>query len=144
MVVEDFEPFRRLICSMLGKNPEGGLIFEASDGLEAVRKVEELRLDIVLLDIGLPSLNGIEVARRTRKLSPQSKIIFLTQESSDEVVQAAMSLGARGYVRKFAVASDLLPAIRAVCNGGLFVSSGLGGQILTDQDDPQLPSAEQP
>lgn len=96
LVVEDFEPFRRFICSKLGTNPELQIIGEASDGLEAVRKAEESQPDLILLDIGLPTPDGIEAARRIRKLAPESKIIFMSQESSADVVREAMSLGARG------------------------------------------------
>jgi len=92
--VEDFEPFRRSICSKLGENPELLVIGEASDGLEAVRKAEELQPDLVLLDIGLPKLDGIEAGQQLRKLAPKCKIIFVTQESSAEVVHEALSLGA--------------------------------------------------
>ena len=82
LVVEDHELFRRFICSTLGEGSELQIIGEASDGLEAVRKAEELHPDLILLDIGLPSLNGIEAARRIHKLSPESKMLFVSQESS--------------------------------------------------------------
>jgi DNA-binding NarL/FixJ family response regulator len=78
---------------------------------------------LILLDIGLPSLNGIEAARQIRKLVPESKIIFLTQESSADVVQEALSLGARGYVMKTMAGSQLLTAVEAVHLGKTFVSS---------------------
>ena len=96
LVVEDYEPFRRFVCSTLGKTPELQIIGEASDGLEAVQKAEELQPDLILLDIGLPTLNGIEAARRIRKLSPESKILFVSQESSADVVQEALSVGGTG------------------------------------------------
>ena len=142
LVVEDFEPFRRLVCSTLGKNSEGGLMFEASDGLEAVRKDRRVktRPNFARHRTSLTEWN--RGGSPNPQTSPLSKIIFVSQESSDEVVQVAMSLGARGYVRKVAVARDLLPAIQAVCNGGLFVSSGLRGQTLTDPD-PQQSAAKQ-
>src|SRR4249920_417600 len=98
LVVEDHEPFRRFVCSTLGTRQDLQIVGEASDGLEAVRKTEELRPGMVLLDIGLPGLNGFEAARRILALVPTCKIIFLSQENSAEIVQAAFSLGARGYV----------------------------------------------
>ena len=125
LVVEDLAPSRQLICSTLTKRPELQIICEACDGLEAVRRAEELKPDLILLDIGLPSLNGIEAARQIRKLAPESKIVFVTQESSPYVVQEALSLGALGYVLKTRVGSDLLPAVDAVRQGRHFVSSGL-------------------
>jgi DNA-binding NarL/FixJ family response regulator len=94
-----------------------------SDGLDAVRKAWELRPDLILLDIGLPSLNGIEAARQIRTLAPESKIIFLTQESSAEVVQEALRLGACGYVKKLKAAKELLAAVDAVISGNQFVST---------------------
>src|SRR6266850_7865867 len=81
LVVEDYEPFRRYVCSTLGKIPGLHVVGLASDGLEAVQKAEELQPDLVLLDIGLPTLNGIDAARRIGKVAPQSKILFLSQES---------------------------------------------------------------
>ena len=90
-----------------------------------------------MLDIGLPSLNGIEAARRIRKVSPESKILFISQESSADVVQEALALGALGYVVKVHAGSDLLPAVGAVLEGGQFISSGLSGHRFTDATDAQ-------
>ena len=98
LVVEDFDPFRQFVCSTLGKRPELQIVGEASDGLEAVRKAEQLQPDLILLDIGLPSLNGIEAAQRIRKLSPRSEILFLSQESSVEVAEEAFNLVASAYI----------------------------------------------
>ena len=122
LVVEDFEQFRRFVCATLGKRPDLQVVGEVSDGFEAVQKAVELKPDLILLDIGLPTLNGIEVARQIRKLVPESKIIFLSQESSAEVVQEALSLGAWGYVVKTRAGSDLLTAVEAVISGKQFVS----------------------
>jgi DNA-binding NarL/FixJ family response regulator len=122
LVVEDFSPFRRFICSTLQKLPDLRVICEVSDGLEAVQKAQDMKPDLILLDIGLPGLNGIEAARRIRKLVPESKIIFLTQESSPEVVREALSLGAAGYVAKTRAGSELLPAVEAVISEKQFVS----------------------
>jgi DNA-binding NarL/FixJ family response regulator len=122
LVVEDFLPFRKFICSILEKGSELQVIHEVSDGMEAVQKAEELKPDLILLDIGLPKLNGIEAARQIRKLSPQSKIIFVSQESSADMVQAALSSGALGYVVKTRAGTDLLAAIEAAILGKQFIS----------------------
>jgi DNA-binding NarL/FixJ family response regulator len=123
LVVEDFAPFRQFVCSTLGKRPDLQVICEASDGLEAVQKAKELKPDLILMDIGLPTLNGIEAARRIRKVSPESKIIFLTQECSADVVQEALSLGARGYVLKTRAVGELLTAVEAVISEKQFVGT---------------------
>jgi CheY-like chemotaxis protein len=127
LVVDDYEPFRRFVCSTLAQRPELQVIGEASNGLEAVQKTEELQPDLIVLDLGLPELNGIEAARQIRNLVPKAKIIFLTQESSDDAAQEALSLGALGYVVKAHAGSELLAAVEAVCQGRQFVSSGLRG-----------------
>jgi len=139
LVVEDHQPFRRFVCSTLEKRPELQIVCEVSDGLDAVRKVEELRPDLILLDVGLPSLNGIDVARQIRKLSPKSKILFVSQESSADVVQEAFSLGALGYVVKVHAGSELLAAVESVCQGRRFVSAGLAGHVPAEVADRQVP-----
>jgi DNA-binding NarL/FixJ family response regulator len=98
------------------------VVCELSDGLAAVQKAKELNPDLILLDIGLPGLNGIEAGRQIRKVVPSAKIIFLTQESSEDVVQEALSLGALGYVVKTRAGSDLLAAVEAVLTGEQYVS----------------------
>lgn len=127
LVVEDSAPFSEFICSTVGKRPNLQVIGEVSDGQEAVQKAQELKPDLILLDIGLPTLNGIEAARQIRNVAPESKIIFVTQESSPELVQSALNLGARGFVTKTRTARDLLAAIEAVLEGRQFVSPGLIG-----------------
>jgi len=129
LVVDDFEPFRRFVCSTLRDRPEVQVICEVSDGREAVEQAEKLQPDLILLDIGLPRLNGIEAARRIRKLAPQSKILFLSQESSADVVREALSLGGRGYVLKAQAQKDLVAAVKAVLQGKQFVSNGLAGRL---------------
>ena len=122
----------QFIRSTLAEKPDLQVICEVADGLEAVQKAEGLQPDLVLLDIGIPTLNGIEAARQIRKLAPESKIIFVSQESSPEVVQEALNLGAWGYVVKTNAAIGLLAAVEAVLEGRQFVSVGLLGQNLTD------------
>ncbi len=101
------------------------VICEASDGLEAVAKAEQLTPDLILMDIGLPRLNGIEAARQILEFAPTAKIIFLTQEISAEVVQEALQLGACGYVLKSRAGNDLPEAIDAALRGEQFVGRGL-------------------
>jgi DNA-binding NarL/FixJ family response regulator len=125
LVVDDYEPFRRFICSTLRKKQDLHVICEVSDGLKAVQKAQELRPDLILLDIGLPTLNGIEAARQIRQLTPESKIIFVSSESSPEVVNEALNLGALGYILKTGVASELSAAVEAVRQGRVFVSGSL-------------------
>jgi DNA-binding NarL/FixJ family response regulator len=139
LVVEDFEPFRRFIASTLQKRPDLQLICEVSDGLEAVQKAQELQPDLILLDIGLPTLNGIEAARRIRNLSPESKIIFLSQESSADAVHEALCLGAHGYVVKVHAGGELLAAVEAVLQGNQFVSGSL---VHCGSRRPLLPREE--
>ena len=98
------------------------MVGEASDGLVAVEKAQELKPDVILMDIGLPGLNGIDAARRIRELTPKAKIIFVTQESSPEVVQEALDLGAQGYVLKADIETDLVPALYAAIQGKRFIS----------------------
>jgi len=114
LIVEDFPAFRRFIRSTLGERLDLRVIAEVSDGLEGVRKAAEVKPDLILLDIGLPTIDGIEAARQIRKLSPKSKIVFLSQESSTDVVEEALSTGACGYVVKAKAASQLLAVVDAV------------------------------
>jgi DNA-binding NarL/FixJ family response regulator len=135
LVVEDSEPFRQFICSALGKRPELQIVGEVTDGLQAVQEAEELRPDVIVLDIGLPSLNGIEVARRIRKLSTECQILFLSQESSPDVVQEALSTGARGYVVKTDAGNELLEGVNTVLGGDKFVGRRFAGHDLVKASD---------
>src|SRR5262249_61502201 len=114
LVVDDFESFRRFVASSLGKRPEFQIIREAADGLDAVQQAGELQPDLILLDVGMPKLNGIEAARQIRRRAPKSKILFVSQDSSPDTVHVALETGAAGYVVKSDAGSELLPAIDAV------------------------------
>ena len=125
VVVDDSSEVRDVVISMVHSQPELQVVGEACDGEQAVRKIEALRPDVVLLDLGLPTLNGFEVTRIIRKTSPKSKIVFVSQESSTDVVQEALSLGAHGYVLKSDIASGLLEGVSAVLQGRHFLSKSL-------------------
>jgi DNA-binding NarL/FixJ family response regulator len=125
LVVDDFEPWRQQVCSLLQTDQDLHVVAEAGDGLEAVQKAKELQPDLILLDIGLPALNGLEAAKRIRQVDPSVKIIFLTHISDKDVVRAALSDGAQGYVRKLDAGRELFAAVEGVFGGTEFVSSGI-------------------
>ena len=125
LVVDDFEPIRDLVCSKLQTEPQLQVVCQVSNGLEAVQKAEELQPDLILLDLSLPGLNGTEAARRIRSLSPLSKIVFVTQETSLEVMEDALRIGAKGYIVKTDIVHELLPGVAAVLSGAMFISSHL-------------------
>lgn len=127
LVVDDHEPFRRFVSSTLSEQTNLKVIGEGQDGLEAVHQAEALQPDLILLDVGMPGLNGIEAARRIGELVPNARIIFLTQESSADVVREAFSLGAWGYVIKVQAGQELLIAVESVMQNKQFRSSVLDG-----------------
>jgi DNA-binding NarL/FixJ family response regulator len=130
LVVEDYKPFLDYVTSTLREWPNTQVVGEAQDGLVGVELAAALQPDLILLDIGLPGLNGIQAARRIRNLAPNARIIFLTQESSPEIVHEALNLGAGAFVSKSRCLKDLPAAIEAVLRGEKFVSDGLDGQAL--------------
>jgi DNA-binding NarL/FixJ family response regulator len=130
LVVDDFAPWQLFVHTFLGQDPNLSIIAFASDGLEAVQKASELEPDLILMDIRLPGLSGIEAALQIQKLAPQSAILFLSQDSDPDVVHAALNTGGRGYILKSKVARDLVAGVEAVLGGKCFVSPG-----LVDGDD---------
>ena len=125
LLVDDYEPFRRFVSSLLRCNLRSPIISEASDGLEAIDQAQAQQPDAVLMDIGLPKLNGIEAARRILTLSPKSRILFVSQESSDDVVKEALGVGACAYIIKLRSAGELLAAVDDTLRG----SHGLAGLL---------------
>jgi DNA-binding NarL/FixJ family response regulator len=139
IVVEDSEPFRRFLCSILQRTPEWQIIREVSDGFEAVEAAAELKPDLILLDIGLPKLNGIEAARRIRMLSPESRILFVSLETSRESLEEALRLGAIGYVAKIDTARELCAAVEAACEGKRFISSSMPNPSFGGSPEKRVP-----
>ncbi len=131
LVVDDHAAVRRSICSLLSKDPTLDVICETADGQDAVEKAEQLLPDLVLLDIGLPTISGIEAARQIRKVSPRSRILFLSQHDSLHIAKAAMKVGGHGYVTKIDASSELLQAIQSVRDGTHFVSRRVRDQGWT-------------
>lgn len=111
LVVDDFAPWRDQIRSLLDTRPEWTIIGEASNGQEAVEKATEMQPDIILLDVGMPFLNGIEAAKIIRQRCPHSRILFVTQDGDNDIRNAAMRLGAVSYVLKANTGTELLDAI---------------------------------
>jgi DNA-binding NarL/FixJ family response regulator len=130
LIVDDFEEYRVFLQSTLQKRSEFRTIWQAADGLEAVRQAEALQPDLVLLDIGLPRVNGIEAARRIQKVSPNSKILFVSQEFSQVVVEQTLLLGAHGYLWKSDTTRELLLAVHEVLQGRQFVSSSVRSRTI--------------
>ena len=125
LVVDDFERWRLFVLQSLQKEREIKVVGQASDGLDAVQQAQELQPNVILLDIGLPELNGIEAASRIRAVSPHSKVLFVSENGSVDIVEESMNTGACGFVRKSDAASELLTAIREVHAGKSFLSSSL-------------------
>jgi len=136
LVVEDHDHFRGFISSILQKKSGLQIVCELADGLEAVQQAEKLQPDLILLDINLPGLSGIEAAQRIRMVAPDSKILFLSMESSPELVREGLNSGGRGYVVKKDAGRDLLAAVEAVVQGKHFVSSSIACDVSGDTPIP--------
>jgi DNA-binding NarL/FixJ family response regulator len=130
LVVDDFADWRHCVIEKLRENRSLQVVGVASDGLEAVLKAEELQPDLILLDISLPKLNGIEAARRIREVAPESKILFLSQGLDLDVARAALSSGGHGYVVKSDAGSELFAAVEAIMLGKRFVSHRLADHAV--------------
>ena len=125
LVVDDYEPWRQYVRSVLTRQPGFEILGEVSDGLKAVYKAEELQPDLILLDLSLPSMHGIDAARLMRRVAPCSKILFLSENRHPEVAEAALSAGGHGFVVKSDCGRELLIAIMAVLREETFISERL-------------------
>jgi DNA-binding NarL/FixJ family response regulator len=131
ILVDDFTPWRIFAASLLQRNPEWQIVCEVSDGLEAIQKAEEFQPDLIVLDISLPKLSGIEAAPSIRKVAPGSKILFLSENRDRDIAAAALRAGGHGYVVKSDSENELLVAVEAVLQGKRFVSSTFNGFDFT-------------
>jgi DNA-binding NarL/FixJ family response regulator len=127
LIVDDFGPWRAYVIQHLVDHPHFRVLGCASDGLEGLQKAEELQPELILLDISIPKLNGIELARKVRKLVPKAKILFLSSNADPDVVRAAFCAGGAGYVLKADAGGALLLGMEAVLLGKQYVSSSLAG-----------------
>jgi DNA-binding NarL/FixJ family response regulator len=125
LLVDDFGPFRELASLLLEKHARYKIVAEAADGRDGVQKARESKPDLVVLDMDLPFLNGIEVARQIRRCCPDTAILFVTANDDPELVREALRAGAQGYVLKFDTVVDLVEATKAVLSGKQFVSRRL-------------------
>jgi len=122
LVVDDNVHVRTAIVSILVRDPHLDVISEAGTGIEALERAGDLQPDLILLDIGLPDLNGLEVAKRLNEIAPRSVVLFLSQHSSSEIVRSTLDCGGMGYVVKADAALELLPAILAAGSGQKYLS----------------------
>jgi DNA-binding NarL/FixJ family response regulator len=145
LVVDDFDLWRGFVVSRLKERPDLQVVGVASDGLQAVQRAEELQPDLILLDVMLPKLNGIEAAQEIRRVAPLSKIIFVSSECDIDSVRTAFQAGGSGYVSKMEAAEGLLAGVEAVLRGERFVSPGLAdsGNVteVQESDSEDEPTA---
>jgi DNA-binding NarL/FixJ family response regulator len=125
LVVDDFEPWRRRVCSELQKDNRWQVVAEVIGGRAAVREARERRPDVIVLDIGLDDVNGVEAARRIVADNPAARILFLTGQQSPDIAEAALETGARGYLLKTDAGGRLLLAMETILSGGRFLSPSL-------------------
>ena len=137
LIVDDFPSWRRFVACLLLECPEFQVVGEASDGLEAIQKSQALQPNLILLDIGLPQLNGLEAARRISAVAPASRILFVSENQCPAVMREALQIGACtcGYLVKSDADTELLPALEAIIHGRQFVSRRLADFTLGDIAD---------
>jgi two-component system, NarL family, response regulator NreC len=137
LLADDHSIVRRGMRSLLETDPSVEVVAEAADGLEALRLCEEHHPDLLILDVAMPKLNGIDVAARAQKMQPPPRAIMLSMYLDESYVMRSLHAGARGYLLKEATDEDLLPAIRAVAAGKSFFSPAVTG-VLAEEYMQQL------
>jgi DNA-binding NarL/FixJ family response regulator len=140
LIVDDFDLWKGFVITRLRERPDLHIAGFASNGVQAVQKAEELQPDLILLDMMLPDLNGIEAAQQIRRVAPLAKILFVSSEADLDSIRTAFQAGGSGYVSKMEAAAGLLAGIDAVLRGERFVSPGLAN--LKDMTDTRNSSLE--
>jgi len=138
LVVDDFVPWRNYLVAKLAENPALQVVGCASDGSEAVLKAAKLHPDLILMDVNLPELSGIEAAARIRVLTPESKVLFVSQNLDFDVALAALDAGGLGYVVKSDAESELLTAVEAMMSGKRFVSARMANRVIGNFKIPHV------
>src|SRR5712691_9129411 len=129
-IADDHEVVRKGLMSLLQAQPDWEVCGEAADGREAVDKAQQLKPDVVILDIGMPSLNGLEATRQILKSNPQAKVLILTLHDSDQVVREVLNAGARGFLLKSDAARDLVAAVEALRRDKTYFTSKVAAMVL--------------
>ena len=132
LLVEDHVVVRQGLKALFADEPDVEIVGEADNGREALQRVADLQPDVVLMDISMPGLNGIEATRQIRQQYPQVKVVVLSMHSSEEYVFQVLRAGAVGYVLKQADSSEVLTAIRAALSGGSFLSPPISRAVVED------------
>jgi len=130
MVADDHEVVRKGLVALLQAQPEWQVCGEAGDGREAVEKAIQLKPDILILDIGMPSLNGLEATRQILKTIPNARVLILTLHDSDQVVREVLNAGARGFLLKSDAARDLVAAVEALRHDKTYFTSKVAAMVL--------------
>src|SRR6266508_460369 len=130
LVADDHEVVRKGLISLLQAQPDWQVCGEAADGREAVDKAQQLKPDVVILDIGMPSLNGLEATRQILKTNPHARVLILTLHDSDQVVRDVLNAGARGFLLKSDAARDLIAAVEALQRGKVYFTPRVGAMVL--------------
>jgi len=130
LVADDHEIVRRGLCAILASHVGWEVCGETGDGREAVEKAKELSPDIVILDIGMPSLNGLDATRQILRHNPEQCVLILTVSDAQQVIEEVLQAGARGFVLKTDAAQDLATAVEALQQGRTFFNSRVGEMVL--------------
>jgi DNA-binding NarL/FixJ family response regulator len=130
LVADDHEVVRRGLCALLQSRSEWEICGEAADGREAVEKTRSLKADAVIIDIGMPTLNGLEATRQILKANPDVKVLVLTLHDSDQVIREVLDAGARGFLLKSDAARDLISAVQALRRNNTYFTSRVAEMVL--------------